>query len=246
MQDYRPVLFGEGLVFMELSEVRSPEELERLVLRIGFLPFFRNEIQGFSIEEVTPRELWFNNEIDGPWEWKGPVICGGLCTYGKFFNRKAGYVSLEWFPDFANWRRSNSSLTKDEGLLLNAVNEHESLLTNELKDLCGYVRPHPARSCLDKMAERKVKRMSERKSYDAAITNLQMTTFCVIADFEYKTDHNGNPYGWGVARYTTPEFLYDRKALKVDRSPQESRERMLEHLGQLFPQITEDQLSRLI
>ena len=213
------------------------------MLRIVFLPFFRTEIQ-CSLSKKSRRVIVVQMRLT-VLGMEVACICGGFCVLMANLYRKAAR-SVGMVPDFANWRRSNSSLTKDEGLLLNAVNEHESLLTNELKDLCGYVRPHPARSCLDKMAERKVKRMSERKSYDAAITNLQMTTFCVIADFEYKTDHNGNPYGWGVARYTTPEFLYDRKALKVDRSPQESRERMLEHLGQLFPQITEDQLSRLI
>ena len=50
---------------------------------------------------VDPR-LWFSDE-EGPWEWKGPVIRNMNCAYGKLFNGKAGYVSLEWLPDFANY-----------------------------------------------------------------------------------------------------------------------------------------------
>lgn len=50
------------------GEITSYEELERLVLDMGFLPFFRNEIPGFSVEEHTPLELWFpdREDKDGP------------------------------------------------------------------------------------------------------------------------------------------------------------------------------------
>jgi len=46
-----------------------------------------NEIPGFSIEELCPPELWFADDVDGPWEWKGPVARSGKCLYGKLFNK---------------------------------------------------------------------------------------------------------------------------------------------------------------
>ena len=58
------------------------------------------------MEDHTPPELWFT-ELDGPWEWKGPVIQMTGCAYGKFFHGKAGFISAEWFPDFANYRRDS-------------------------------------------------------------------------------------------------------------------------------------------
>ena len=30
----------------------------------------------------------------------------GKVAYGKFFDKKAGFISLEWLPYFANYRRS--------------------------------------------------------------------------------------------------------------------------------------------
>ena len=42
---------------MRFSPVTTPEELSSLILEIGFLPFFRNHIPGFSIEEITPADL---------------------------------------------------------------------------------------------------------------------------------------------------------------------------------------------
>ena len=29
----------------------------------------------------------------------------GRVAYGKFFGKKAGFISKTWFPHFANWRR---------------------------------------------------------------------------------------------------------------------------------------------
>lgn len=50
------------------AEIKSWHEMEELVLDYGFLPFFRNAIDGFSIEEHTPTDLWFSDMEDGPWE----------------------------------------------------------------------------------------------------------------------------------------------------------------------------------
>ena len=55
-----------GVGSMKLPEIRSAEELQALVQRIGFLPFFKHEIPGFSVEECCPRELWFAEDVDGP------------------------------------------------------------------------------------------------------------------------------------------------------------------------------------
>ena len=54
-------------------QLHSADDLIAAVEQYGFLPFFRNEIHGFSIEELCPPELWFADDVDGPWEWKGDV-----------------------------------------------------------------------------------------------------------------------------------------------------------------------------
>ena len=70
-------------------QLHSADGLIAAVEQYGFLPFFRNEIHGFSIEELCPPELWFADDVDGPWEWKGPAARNGICLYGKIFNKKA-------------------------------------------------------------------------------------------------------------------------------------------------------------
>ena len=132
---------------MKIDTLRSPEDMIALTEEWAFLPFFEEEIPGFSVEECCSPELWFSEEADGPWEWKGPVTQSGCCVYGKFFGGRAGLVSREWFPDFANFRRDGYDFDAryEDGLasrkdktVYDTVEEHGALLTKELKRLCDY------------------------------------------------------------------------------------------------------------
>ena len=40
-----------------------------------------------AVEELCSPELWFADDVDGPWEWKGPAARSGKCLYGKLFNK---------------------------------------------------------------------------------------------------------------------------------------------------------------
>ena len=43
--------------------IERQEQIERLIREWGFLPFFKNGIPGFSIEEMTPPELLFGDDF---------------------------------------------------------------------------------------------------------------------------------------------------------------------------------------
>ena len=128
-------------------QLHSADDLIAAVEQYGFLPFFRNEIHGFSIEELCPPELWFADDVDGPWEWKGPAARSGKCLYGKLFNKKAGFVSREWIPDFANVRRNGYDFDArwDDGLasykdkeLYEAIAGEGRMLSKRLKEALNY------------------------------------------------------------------------------------------------------------
>lgn len=245
-----------------MSQIYSHEDLEALVIKLGFLPFFKNEIHGFSIEEHTPSELWFSGEDDGPWEWKGPVAGNGNCAYGKLFRGKAGFVSMDWFPDFVNYRRSvypinveigNPSEQNKSKLIYDKIVERESLLSKELKALCGYKKQRNKHldpvelweSEMSKSLKSKQKRKGE--GFETIMTQLQMGTWIIIADFEYLYDKHQQPYGWGIARYTTPEALFGTDKIQIqDRSPEESKQKIFEHLSNLLPQATPPQIFKII
>ena len=209
------------------SPITSPAALDAAARELGFLPFFKNSIPGFSIAERTPAELWFNPDRDGPWEWKGPVIRLGNCAYGKFFKGKAVYVSLDWLPDLVNCRRDGYDFDArcEDGLaswhekrVYETLTAAGSLRSRELKNALGYGK-------------------EGIKGFDQIITKLQMETYVCVQDFEYDLDRHGAPYGWGVARYTTPEALYGRALVRsaYRRSPEESLRRITEHLKSVLP-----------
>ena len=223
---------------MLLHTIKSAEDITSLVQEIGFLPFFAGRIEGFSIEECCPPSLWFSDTEDGPWEWKGPAAQSGTCVYGKFFSGKAGFVSLDWLPDFANYRRDGYDFDarfddelasyKDKAVF-DTIAEHGSLLSKKLKALCDY-------------------RKGGNKGFETVITRLQMQTYVTISNFEYETDKHGKPYGWGVARYSTPEALYgyDLVTSAYKRQPSESKARIAAHLTRLLPHASEADILKLI
>ena len=86
--------------------IKSVEQLQAFIEEIGFLPLFRNEIPGFSVEEHTAADSWWSEDPESdPWEWRKIIAGNGRIAYGKFFDKKAGFISRGWLPAFANYRR---------------------------------------------------------------------------------------------------------------------------------------------
>ena len=221
-----------------LPQLRSAQDLVRLVQEIGFLPFFRNEISGFSIEDCTPPELWFSAEAEGPWEWKGPAAQTRECIYGKLFGKKAGYVSRAWMPDFCNARRNGYDFD---------VRYDEQLASYTDKRVYDFISGHGAAETGQIKHELNFHK-GGNKGFDTIITRLQMQTYVIIGDFVYRRDKNLQPYGWGISLYTTPEAVFgeDEVCAAYDRQPEESRARMLAHVITILPRTPEPALLRLL
>ena len=226
--------------------LESSTDVEERCLELGFLPFFRCGIPGFSIEEMIAREYWFTDE-EGAWEWKGPVIREGHCAYGKFFNRKAGFVSRAWLPDWINYRRSrplapNEDAAALDDVVMQVILSEGSATIQELRRMLGFAKGRGRRATAVPGAEEIPE--EEKIALDPILTRLQMEARLVIADFEYAIDRHGNPYGLGIARYTAPETLYG--PLPADGSPAESFGRIRDHFRRLFPDVAESKLLKLI
>lgn len=220
--------------------VETKQDLEDAVQEFGFLPYFENSIPGFSLEEHCSRQTLFG-ELDGndTWSWKGPVIQDIHCAYGKFFEKKAAYVSKEWFLDFANYRRNGydfEGFFNDEWTsfrdkaLYDTVDEHGPALSYEVKKAGGYGGK------------------DGKKGFDTILARLQMQCFLVTTDFVYRKDKFGNTYGWGVAEYATVEQYYgdwfSQNAYK--REPEESYERLFEHFRKILPDASEKQIGKML
>jgi hypothetical protein len=229
------------MTFFDDFEIDSMEELIRLIDEVGFVPFFENEIEGFSLEEHIAPGHWYHDSDDGfwdAWEWKGPVIQIAKCAYGKFLRGKAMYVSSKCFPDFANYRRNGYDFDArfEDGLasfddrdLYELLDANAPILSKPLKRLGNY-------------------RKGGRKGFDSSITRLQKQCYVIISDFKYATDKFGNEYGWGIAEYSTPEKFFGKKFTNkvYKRSPEESYERLLKHFKKKLPGVEEEWIEKVI
>ena len=224
---------------MKLPVIKSAGELAALVREIGYLPRFRCEIAGFSLEDCTPAGSWFVKGVEGPWEWREEIAAGGEIAYAKLFNKKAGFISREWYPDFANYRRDGYDFDAryDDGLasmaskrIMDVLLEHEAgLLSSDLKALSGFA-------------------VKGAKGFDTAMTLLQMQTYITASKFEYKQDKHGRPYGWGIGRYAVSEHVFgaDYVTSRYSDQPVGSRERIMEHTAKLFPEAGAKQLEKVL
>ena len=216
--------------------ISSAAELMGLIDEIGFLPLLDSGIYGFSAEEIVDDDCRYVVFSDGGWDWplwkwKGQIVTDMPCLYGKFFNKKAGFISKVWWPDFCNYRRSKFPYPKDDtidGAILDTLRQEGSLITRELRVLCGF------------------NGKGMRSKFDGYITRLQMATYIVTEDFVYPHDKHGKEYGWGWSLLNTPESLYGKEACTCSRSPEESLQRLIGQFKKIVPEATEGQILRLV
>lgn len=224
------------LSILPARPIISCAELMAYVQDVGFLPLLDSGIAGFSAEALVDADCRYVTFPDGGWDWplwkwKGPALADRNIVYGKFFAGKAGFVSRAWWTDLCHYRRSVSAPIAEgsiEETILLTLRERGSLITRDLRRACGFAGP--------KM----------RSRFDAYVTRLQMACRIVTEDFVYPRDRHGNEYGWGWALLTTPEQLLGHEACDAPYSPEVSRQRLYDHLRQLLPDASEQQLRHLI
>ena len=229
------------MTYFDDFKIDSMEDLIQLIEEVGFVPFFENEIEGFSIEEHLAPGHWYDDLGDGfwdAWEWKGPVIRTGKCAYGKFLRGKAMYVSSKWFLDFANYRRDGYDFDArfDDGLasykdkgVVDYITDAGATLTRDIKDNLNYKK-------------------DGNKGFETVITRLQMETYVVPVNYEYSKRKNGDEYGWGNCRYDIAENFWGDKLCRsaYKRSPEESLNRIIKHIKKALPKMDEEKLRLLL
>lgn len=222
-------------IFLKITDpespwiIDSPEALIDTIRGCGIIPFFENPIQGFSVEEMTPREHWFDGgETLGPWDWKIDAVQTGEIAYGKFlWGGKAAFATKECYRDLLNWRRSLPKYALREGdrQAYGAICEAGSLTTRELRRLCGL----------------------KKGAMDAVTTRLEQQTRLVIGDLERVYKGEFLEYkGWQLASLCRPEDLFEYDMSAPLRSPKESYERLCKVVRRTAPQATEAQLLKML
>lgn len=220
--------------------IHTVQELMKYIDEIGFLPLFKNDIPGFSVEERTVPDYWWSEQAErDPWIWREIIAGSGMVAYGKFFDKKAGFISKKWFPYFANYRRDGydfDALWDDEKAPLRQKkimdlfeDEKTELYSFEVKKRAGFGK-------------------GGEKNFEGTVTNLQMQMYLCMRDFRQKKNKAGESYGWPIAVYARPESLwgYDYATSAYGETPQESGRRIVQHMRNEYPIATAAQIQKVI
>lgn len=219
--------------------LKSPEALTDYIQQIGFLPLFRCGIPGFSVEERTvPYHWWSGDERRDPWEWRRLLAASGKVAYGKFFDGRAGFISLDFLPYFANYRRDGYDFDSlwDEGKapvrqkkIMDCFADGQELFSHVTRSMAGFGK-------------------DGEKNFEGTVTALQMQLYLVVRDFRQRLNKKGLPYGWHLAVYTMPETIwgYDLLSSAYGEEPEDSRARIVRHLKDVYPIAEDDAIQKLI
>ena len=209
--------------------IHTADELTEYINKVGFLPLFKNEIPGFSVEEHTVATYWWSGDTErDPWEWREIIAKEGNIAYGKFFDKKAGFISREWLPYFCNYRR--------DGYDFDALYDDEKA-SRKYKKIMDIFDDGPDTAMLS--PDIKVKAgfgKDGENNFDGTVTDLQMMTYLCVKEFTRRKNKKGEYYGWPVAAYTTPEamFGHDLVTAKYTENAEESGKQIVLQLAKLY------------
>ena len=238
-----------GLSLRDPKRVKTYKELVERIKEAGFLPLFSNEVDGFSVEEQVAVSYWWSGDREhDPWEWREIIASEREVAYGKFFGGKAGFISLEWLPVFANYRRlgydfdsrwEDGLATRREKLVMDKLIDRDEsgepvwsekqILTTDLKRLCGFGK-------------------GGEKNFPGIITGLMMQTYLTIVGFRRRVNKRGEEYGMAVSIMQPPEAVwgYDLISSCYGEEPRDSWRRIADHVKALYPGSDEESIIKLI
>ncbi len=229
-----------GLDWDNPYRIRTPDELINYINQVGFLPLFANEVPGFSAEEhVSPLFWWSGDPLQDPWIWREIITRSGKVAYGKFFNRKTGFISKEWLPVFANYRRNGydfDALWDDEMAsfrekkIMDLFETEDELYSFEIKKKAGFGK-------------------DGEKNFEGVITSLQMKGYLLVRDFrKRRRKKDGKEYGWPISVYSTLEKFIGKDAVSKSykEDPLLSKERIFSRIKEEYPWSADKDIEKVM
>ena len=231
-----------GVKWNDPKCIQDVDEAVEYINRVGFLPLFKNEIPGFSLEERTVAEYWWSDDpVRDPWRWRIAIAKKHDILYGKFFAKKAGFISKKWLPVFANYRR--------DGYDFDALWDDEKASIRQKKIMDFYLEENAEAEYFSSELKKKAGfGKGGEKGFDGVITALQMQTYLCVRDFRQRKNKKGEAYGWPVAVYCTPEHLWGRDHVTsaYTESAASSGEKIAAHMREIYQIATRQQVHRLV
>ncbi len=239
----------KGLDADDPYRIRTWQELVNWINEVGFLPLFANPVEGFSAEEHVCADYWWTGiRQEDPWEWREIIAASHKVAYGKFFDQKAGFISLEWLPYFCNYRRGGYDFDArwEDGLAGQREKKIMDMLTGRDED--GDVTFPDDQILSTELKKKAGFGKGGLKNYPGIVTGLQMQTYLVITDFHRRTNKRGEEYGMPVSVMLPPEAVWGYEAVTkaYDESPAVSYDRITGRIKDMFPGADDPAITKMI
>mgnify|MGYP004448010917 FL=1 len=223
----------------DLHLIDSPESMTLLIREVGIIPFTKNTIPGWSVEEQIAPGYWpWDSEAGdelGPWDWKIDVLHEGDIAYGKFIRNKAAFATVGWYRHLMNWRRSQPKYRVAIGekyrgttqmdqlykafsqILLEAIREYGAVEGSDIRKILSERTTREQRSKIKGSLQKYLIPDVKRTAADYLNQYLEMGTWTVVGDFRRVYRGPNLEYkGWQKSSITTPDELFGTLASQDD------------------------------
>lgn len=215
-------------------KITAYSDFVNIVEDVGFMPLSNNRIEFINLDMLTESEQWHTDLPSDPWPWRMRIESDHKAAYAKLFDKKPGFISLEWYARFLAARRDGRSFSRmySEGLMSNHAKriydlfkDHEILAVHEIKALGGFTK-------------------ETNSKYESAMSELQMAMFITVNGSKQKISVKGEPYGWPSTAYSTVEMWAGEKIIEESNSitSEDARDEILQRIREFGPEPAKSRL----
>ena len=166
-----------------------------------------NEEGVFALSRFFGEEICWHTQQQktDPWEWRMKVLHEKKdIAYGKFFFKKSGYITQEWYPYFYRIRRGNRELEEEYSAgnvtsyakrIYELLVEYRELPLHLIKQYGGFSK-------------------EDKSKFDSAITELQMNFYITMCGNARKKSKKGEEYGWSSTVFCLTEDFFEGDVIK--------------------------------
>lgn len=190
-----------------MKEIHEYEDFLEDLYQAGMSIGGTNNEGVFSLSDYFGENIrWHTEDVrTDPWEWRIRVLheCTDI-AYGKYFFKKSGYITKEWYPCFYRVRRGSAELAEEymDGKITpyarriyELLYEHKELPLHLIKQYGGFVK-------------------EDKSRFDNAITQLQMGFYIQMCGKARKVSKAGGEYGWSSMVFCLSEDFFDDGVMK--------------------------------
>ncbi len=191
-------------------------------------------------DHFGPEIQWHVEQPDtDPWEWRMRVLNErDDIVYGKFFFKKSGYITKEWYPYFYAVRRGqrqlqeeyeNGNVSQTARHIYELIEEHKELPLNLIKQYGGFGK-------------------EDKSKFDRALVELQTGCYVTMCGRARKQSKSGAEYGWHATVFCLADEFFDPSVVtKAQQIPYEEAYKAIEEqVRRLNPQAEAKKIRRFI